>query len=472
MGADPVRGVRGLGRVHSCPDMRPVSDRLVLVDKDCPSASIACVGNERRQGMSDEYGDDLPWNTLPGLLGETWCELRLNDQADAARRPAVSIGVPALDGVLGPLQPGSVVVVSGAEPALRGSLLLHCAISSTEHNFVVMLGLGQPRGRLAMQAVAARAGVPLALMERGQLRRDGHWPALADAFEHFHDCPLVVLGPSVTSLVSLPAALIQLNCAYAGPFLLVIDDLDQLGPDGVQALPELATLAEQFGMALLVGAQPELAARVQLGGAVHALVHLPTLDLDARAQEGAFSVAVRVFPDSQGGLSTLRLEHDPSSGAWREPLVVSVPDSPDSPVSRREGKELDAVYSAACCALLHEVGLAHYWDGQPHGPGRAWDLPHDDLVSDEQRLVVRVALDIWDNQGGVLLRDLRKLPAGMVADVGELIAGTASSQGPLRWVERHLGEGWQHWMAEARWQELLGVGWRELMGRQLGGAEL
>ena len=424
--------------------------------------------------MSDDYDYDssLPWKALPGLLGETWCELRLNDQADSARRPAVSIGVSALDGVLGPLQRGSVVVVSGADPALRGSFLLHCAISTTEDNFVVMLSLGQSRGRLAMQAVAARAGVPLALMERGLLRRDVHWPALTDAFEHFHDCPFFVLDPSVTNLVSLPSALIHLNCAHAGPFLLVIDDLDRLGPDGVQALPELAKLAEQLGMALLVGAQPELAARVRLCGSVYSLVQLPTLDIDSRMRQGALSVAVRVFPDRQGRLSTLRLEHDPSCGAWREPQAPVGPESPASPVSRREGKELDAVYSAACCALLHEVGLAHYWDGQPHGPGRAWDLPHDDRISDEQRLVVRVALDIWDNQGGVLLRDLRKLPEGMVVDVGELIADTASSLGPVAWVQRHLGDGWPHWMAEGRWHELLGAGWRELLGRPLDGAEL
>jgi hypothetical protein len=171
-------------------------------------------------------------------------------------------------------------------------------------------------------------------------------------------------------------------------------------------------------------------------------------------------------------VSSVPLEYDPLCLAWRDPSPPVRPADAAAPRSRREGKELDAVYSAACCALLHEVELAHYWDGQPHGPGRAWDLPYDERVSDEQRLVVRVALDIWDNQGGVLLRDLRKLPEGMVADVGELIADTASSQGPLHWVERHLGEGWQQWMVEGRWQELLGVGWRELLGRPPGGGEV
>ena len=163
---------------------------------------------------------------------------------------------------------------------------------------------------------------------------------------------------------------------------------------------------------------------------------------------------------------------DPIERDWREPPLPVCPQGESAPISRREGKELDAVYSAACCALLNEVDLAHFWDGQPSGPGRAWDLPHNERLSDEQRLVVRVALDIWDNQGGVLLRDLRKLPAPMVVDVGELIAATASHGGPLDWVKRHVGEDWQHWMAEGRWEELLGVGWRELVGRPPDGADL
>jgi hypothetical protein len=144
---------------------------------------------------------------------------------------------------------------------------------------------------------------------------------------------------------------------------------------------------------------------------------------------------------------------------------LPTPRADEQPVSRREGEDLDAVYSAACCALLNVVGLSRFWDGQPHGPGRAWDLSQHQGISDEQRLVARIALGIWDNQGGVLLRDLRKLPPHLVADVGELIADTASWRGPRSWVARHLGEGWEHWMAEGRWHELLGAGWRELVGR-------
>jgi len=137
------------------------------------------------------------------------------------------------------------------------------------------------------------------------------------------------------------------------------------------------------------------------------------------------------------------------------------PKSPVVPSHQREGKELDELYSAACCALLHQVGLSHFWDGQPHGPGRAWQLPQDQRLSDEQRLVARVALDIWDNEGGVLLRDLRQLPPGLITTVGELIAGTSGRVAMSLWVERYLGDGWRHWMAESRWLELLGLDWRD-----------
>jgi hypothetical protein len=138
-------------------------------------------------------------------------------------------------------------------------------------------------------------------------------------------------------------------------------------------------------------------------------------------------------------------------------------ETPSGFVSRREGKELDELYSAACCALLREVELAHFWDGRPHGPGRAWQLPQDGRLSAEQRLVARVALDVWDNQGGVMLRELRLLDPGMVEMVGELIAATSGPFALRKWVERQLGDDWKHWVVEGRWEQLLGAGWRGIL---------
>lgn len=161
----------------------------------------------------------------------------------------------------------------------------------------------------------------------------------------------------------------------------------------------------------MIGADPVAASRARVRGLVHTTIQLPSLEPRSTGPSAVRPATVWVDPDARGGVSRVDLECDLCSGIWQERSSVDAVVTAVASVSRREGKALDAIYSAACCSLLHEVGLAHYWDGQPHGPGRAWNLPHDGRISDQQRLVVRVALDMWDNQGGVLLRDLRKLPA-------------------------------------------------------------
>lgn len=411
------------------------------------------------------------WTVLPMALGDAYVDLQRRAAAHPLRCPAPPFGLLPLDAALGVLCEGDLVLVGARDPAMRLSFLLHCALGPADCHLVAMVSLGQPLDRVARLVIAADGGIPLATLERGDLSRDVHWPAVADAVERHHQRRLALLGPPRRSIATLRTALQDLRSEYAELAMLVIDSLHLLDPADGDPLPLLAELAHEHRMVVLVGSEPEAATQAQLRGRVLATVQLPPLEPRTPDRSALRPVTVQVEPDCHGGVSFVRLEHDPRTGAWQEPERIPERSADPAPVSFREGKELDAIYSAACCCLLHEVGLAHHWDGQPHGPGRAWELPANPRLSDAQRLVVRVALDIWDNQGGVLLRDLRKLPAGMVADVGELIADTASGQGPIGWVERHLGDDWQRWMAAGRWHELLGAGWRELIGRPPGQTE-
>jgi hypothetical protein len=410
------------------------------------------------------------WTMLPHAMSRAFADLQERSRACHEPRVKITTGLRPLDAALGPLLAGELVLVAGSEPTLRGSFLLRCALGCSERDLVAVLCLGQPSSRASVLMIAGEARVPLALLDRGQLDRSRHWPAVADAVEQHHQRYMALLDLEEPTPQALRTALRELRREYGGIALVVVDAVEPIAGEGRSTLTALAEAAREQGAPVLVGALPATVQEARAAGLASAVIHLPEVGDEALSAMDAWTLPVRVAADRAGGSTTLRLSYDPHCCAWDVPVpqpagVVTEGKIDEVPVSRREGKELDEVYSAACCALLHEVGLAHYWDGQPHGPGRAWDLPNDERLSDEQRLVVRVALDIWDNQGGVLLRDLRKLPAGMVADVGELIADTDSWRGPASWVERHLGQDWQHWMAEGRWEQLLGVGWREVLGR-------
>ncbi len=427
--------------------------------------------------MSNEEHPIDRWTSLPEAVGDAYRRVQLAQERRGRAEGDVAIGFPSLDRALGPLRPGDLVVVTACGQAEWRSFLAHCATHQSGSHAVAVLCLGGTVERMVQIVLAARAEVPLARLDAGGLEKSSHWPALADAVERYHCLPVFLLAPEIFELGSVRESLQGLLCGFPHVGLLVVDDLGRVAPDATEACLVLRDIGQEHGLVVVAGASSDVPVGERDGdglfvgsepvalGVVRAIVQVQAPRTPVPGQAGWAPVHVQVLGDHRGAVSRVRLEHDPVCQAWREPPVAKASAGGEDPVFRREGKELDAVYSAACCALLHEVGLGHFWDGQPHGPGRAWDLPHNECLSDEQRLVVRVALDIWDNQGGVLLRDLRKLPASMVADVGELIADTASVSGPLGWVERHLGDGWDHWMAEGRWEELLGAGWRELLGR-------
>jgi len=411
-------------------------------------------------------------------LSPTWSG---GARAAARARPfttrIVAGALPSLDRTLGPLGPGDVVLVTASGQAERLSFLTHCATHQPDSSAVAVLCLEHTVNRVVQVALASQGRIPLVRLDAGGLERSTHWPALADAVEHHHQKPVLLLEPETCDHDTLLEALQHLRSAYPQLAVVVVDSLERVDAQPRVACGLLWGMAQELGLVVVAGVSPEtplgeidsqgclVGSELVARGVVRAIVQLSAPLAPRSARPGWAPVRAQVFGGHHGAISLVPLELDPQCLAWRDPPVHAQPAPPSAPVSRREGKDLDAVYAAACCALLHEVGLAHYWDGMPHGPSRAWDLPQDERISDEQRLVVRVALDIWDNQGGVLLRDLRKLPAGLVVDVGELIADTGSSRGPIAWVERHLGGDWPHWMAEGRWHELLGAGWRGLLGR-------
>jgi hypothetical protein len=415
--------------------------------------------------------DPTKWTMLPHAMCLAYKDIQSRAQQRCQPPPAFTTGLGPLDVALGPSRAGDLILVAGADPGLRLSFLLRCALGRSEHALLALVCLEHSTSRASHMMIAADAGVPLALLDRGQLDRDRHWPAVADAIERHQERRLAMLEHSAVPPSELPTAILDLKRQYGEITLLVLDALEPLHASDGGSLAGLLRVAREQGFPVLAGVTPLTARALRMTGQSTAVVHLPDLGDEALSTLGPCALPVRVVADRAGGGTTLQLDYDPHCCAWSipqpPPAGTGGPDSTvePRPLSRREGKALDAVYSAACCALLHEVGLAHFWDGQPHGPGRAWDLPQHQGISDEQRLMVRIALDIWDNQGGVLLRDLRRLPAHLVASVGELIADTSSWRGPESWVERHLGEGWERWMAEGRWHELLGAGWRGLMGR-------
>ena len=424
--------------------------------------------------MTNDEQPAYEWRALPVEVGVAYQRAATRHSRVRSDAPGLGLGLPGLDQALGPLRPGDLVLVSGAGVAERLSFLTHCATHQLPSRAVAVVSLAHTSQRMVQLALAARGQIPLARLDAAGLEPDRHWPALADAVEHHHCLPVMFVEPPGFDLDAVRLALQHLRGEFEGLALLVVDALERVAPSPRDACELLQRLAGELGLVVVAGVGDGtpvgerdshgrlVGSALVAAGSVRAIVLLPRPQAPRPLQPDWCPVTVRILGDHRGATSSVTLQLEPDCLAWREPPPPK-PRTDEQPVSRREGKDLDPIYSAACCALLNEVDLAHHWDGRPHGPGRAWELPHDERLSSEQRLVVRVALDIWDNQGGVLLRDLRKLPVYLIADVGELIADTASVFGPLDWVERHVGKDWQHWMREGRWFDLLGAGWRELL---------
>ncbi len=427
--------------------------------------------------MTTDEPRDYEWRSLAMEAGLAFKRVATRQHHARSGGAGLGLGLSSLDLALGPLRPGDLVLVSSPGVAERLSFLTHCSTHQPSFRAVAVVSLERTARRMVQLALAARARIPLARLDAAGLVADRHWPALADAVEHHHGLPVMFIEPATFALDELRLALQQLRGEFAGLAVLVVDALDRVDPCPHEACGLLQRAAEELGLVVLAGAGIDTVLGERDGhgrlagselvadGLVRAIIQLPRPQDPGPLQPDWCPVTVKILGDQRGATASVPLQLEPECLAWREPPPPPSPRVDDQPVYRREGKALDPVYSAACCALLNEVDLAHYWDGRPHGPGRAWELPLDERLSVEQRLVVRVALDIWDNQGGGLLRDLRKLPAHLIADVGELIADTASGSGPLGWVERHIGKDWQHWVREGRWFELLGAGWRDLLGR-------
>lgn len=410
------------------------------------------------------------WEALPLTMSKEYMVLQRRYSARNAPR-SVSLGLEPLDRLLGPLGSGELLWVVGPGASERMSLALGLALHVARQQAALFVSAEHAMDQLSSAALAATARVPLSALRTGRLSKNEHWPKVADAVEELHVSQLYWAVQSGGGLPALRASLLRYCLAEGQPALVVVDGLHCLDSSGSMDPRALVELARDLDVALVVTVAPGFGPTGPTGlpplrRLGKGLLRLSAVPSDPVEPQGPRSVSASLAVAPAELPVPVLLRHDPRFLAWwheaSAPVALAAP-SPGS-VSRREGMRLDPVYSAACCALLHQVGLAHYWDGRPHGPGRAWQLPENPRLSDLQRLVVRVALDIWDNQGGVRLRELRSLSPTMVATIGELIADTAGPDGPVAWLERQLGPGWHHWVAEKRWEELLGVGWRDVLG--------
>ncbi len=166
------------------------------------------------------------WTILPHALNQAFGDLQRRAEARCEPPYTVTTGLSPIDAVLGPMKAGDLVLVAGAKSTLRSAFLQRCALSCAEHYLVAVFCLGQSVSRTSFQMIAAESGVPLSLLDRGQLDRDCHWPAVADAVENHHQRRMALLDLSRPSPEELRTALLKLRREYGDIALVIVDAVE------------------------------------------------------------------------------------------------------------------------------------------------------------------------------------------------------------------------------------------------------
>jgi replicative DNA helicase len=172
--------------------MIAASDHLATEAKDSEDLEAAIASTEAM--LNDAGAVEVRPMSAPEVADATWSVL--SDRCEAAKAGKVTglpTGIYALDeAISSSLRPGKLVIVA-ARPAMgKSALSMQLALYAADNNHgAVVLSLEMPAHDLMMRAWAAKADVPLPLLEHGKLERH-HLDRLEDAHKWAHHLPLVV----------------------------------------------------------------------------------------------------------------------------------------------------------------------------------------------------------------------------------------------------------------------------------------
>jgi len=158
------------------------------------------------------------------------------DAVRAAGSPGAVRGVPTgfteMDGLLGGLKPGQLIVVAGrpgmGKSVLAGDFTRAAAIGSARTT--AYFSLEMSNGELVNRFLAAEAKVPLRLINAGQLDA-GHWLRLAPAAERLSAARIHIDDSAALTLTEIRSRARRLG-QRGGLALVVVDYLQLMTPSG------------------------------------------------------------------------------------------------------------------------------------------------------------------------------------------------------------------------------------------------
>lgn len=186
-------------------DGAPVEDVL-----DALRATVAATHDQRA----------APAVGMAAALEEAFDEL-------VGTTPAFSVatGFTALDGILGPIEAGSFVLL-GARPSMgKTALALNIARNvASSYGPVLFLSIEMPRVQIMRRIIAAAAGIPYETLRPGRFTTDAQRAALTGAIAKIRALPLLVDDASSPTIDGV-AARIHRHVERDGVRLVVIDYL-------------------------------------------------------------------------------------------------------------------------------------------------------------------------------------------------------------------------------------------------------
>ena len=189
-------------------------------------AAIARAMNQLDELISD-HGTDRPHVTLDDAMDAA---LAKADQVASGRVDGLSTGFRSVDGALGALEPGAMLVLAGrpgmGKSALGWQIALNVALSG---NGVLAVSLEMSALELARRALCAFAGVPLSALKQGQ--HGPHVKHLLEARARLRGLPLSIEdgGGLTAGMIALKARAARRR--HKGLGLILVDHLHIVRPD-------------------------------------------------------------------------------------------------------------------------------------------------------------------------------------------------------------------------------------------------
>jgi replicative DNA helicase len=153
-----------------------------------PSKIIAAITG-RLVSIAGEISEGIKAVTMADAVGQAMQSI---DDAYKFKKPnGIITGIPAVDQLTGPWEPGQQIVIGGGTKQGKTALALQCAVGLAEHGTVWIYSGEMSVKQLAMREIARRTGIPVWRQKEGRISQ-AEWERLNYVRKEVDKLPILI----------------------------------------------------------------------------------------------------------------------------------------------------------------------------------------------------------------------------------------------------------------------------------------